>query len=334
MKIINANAQYLDPTGMHPYAFMERVGRTCYKSEDKITDVSAVKFISALKNNKHTAMLEHAHIILTMSKENLTKLTNALAKMSVNKMSKNSITPYLNITINDNGTDGNYISGSFRTFINLFSNESNDITLKHKNIQSILFDNYPEVFDKPDNYDGTTGDVKLLSREEFETDVQKAYPNSSEAMYVIRKHMVHTVLFICDRGVTHEFVRHRPASFAQESTRYCNYSHDKFGNEITVIKPYFYEEGTEAYELWKAGCEHDEEIYFKLLAANLTPQQARDNLPTSVKTELVITATENEWQHIINLRYSGTTGAPHPQMLEVMTIIHDDLMKAAKNRIA
>lgn len=126
-----------------------------------------------------------------------------------------------------------------------------------------------------------------------------------------------SVKFICDRGVSHEIVRHRIASYAQESTRYCNYSSGKHGNEITVIKPFFFEVGTEEYEAWYSACHHAEIEYLKLIKMGRTPQEARSVLPNSLKTEIVVTMNLREWIHFFNLRAIGTTGAPHPQMQEI-----------------
>ena len=131
------------------------------------------------------------------------------------------------------------------------------------------------------------------------------------------EHASMTVKFVVDRGVSHEIVRHRIASFAQESTRYCNYSQDKFGIEITVIKPCFYIEDSEEYNLWKTAMENAEYKYFQLLNAGSTPQEARTVLPNSLKTELIVTMNMREWRHFFQLRAAGVTGAPHPQMLEV-----------------
>lgn len=131
------------------------------------------------------------------------------------------------------------------------------------------------------------------------------------------EHASLTVKFIVDRGVSHEIVRHRLASFAQESTRYCNYTKDQFGSEITVIKPCFFREGSPSYKAWKRACEACEMAYFELLDIGDMPQMARDVLPTSTKTEVVMTANIREWRHFFKLRALGTTGAPHPQMREV-----------------
>lgn len=125
-----------------------------------------------------------------------------------------------------------------------------------------------------------------------------------------------SVKFICDRGVSHEIVRHRLASYAQESTRYCNYSSGKHSNEITVIEPFFFKEGTPEYAAWYMSCEYSEKMYMNLLCMGRTPQEARSVLPNSLKTEVVVTMDLREWIHFFNLRVLGTTGAPHPQMRE------------------
>lgn len=131
------------------------------------------------------------------------------------------------------------------------------------------------------------------------------------------EHAIVSVKFICDRGVSHEIVRHRIASYAQESTRYCNYGSDKHGNEITVIKPWFFEEGTLEYLAWLSVCEYAEYQYMELLSRGCTPQEARSVLPNSLKTEIVVTMNLREWIHFFNLRAIGTTGAPHPQMKQI-----------------
>lgn len=133
----------------------------------------------------------------------------------------------------------------------------------------------------------------------------------------ILEHDSVTVKFVVDRGISHEIVRHRLASFAQESTRYCNYSKEKFGNEITVIEPCFWDKDSYNYELWLDSMHHAEDNYFLLLHLGTSPEKARDVLPTSLKTELVMTANLREWRHFFKLRAANTTGKAHPQMLEV-----------------
>ena len=159
---------------------------------------------------------------------------------------------------------------------------------------------------------------------------------------VIEHHNV-TVKIITDRGVTHEIVRHRIASYSQESTRYCNYSHDKFGNEITVILPVWFTGFTEGsltrtdvdqdglkrhaqYALWKSTCEQIEKAYFELLKAGQSPQEARAVLPNSLKTELVMTANLREWRHFFKLRASLRA---HPQI----RFLAMDMLKGFQEKI-
>ena len=136
----------------------------------------------------------------------------------------------------------------------------------------------------------------------------------------VLEHCSFTVKFICDRGVSHEIVRHRVASYCQESTRYCNYSKDGFGSEITVIKPCFLYPSTDGFNLWEEGCLFAEQTYFNLLESGCTPQEARSVLPNSLKTEVVMTANIRKWRHFLKLRCSP---AAHPQMREVALILLD-----------
>ena len=144
--------------------------------------------------------------------------------------------------------------------------------------------------------------------------VENLIRSGHEAML---EHQSISVKFIVDRGVSHELVRHRMASYAQESTRYCNYSKDKFGNELTFISPCFWSKCSREYEEWYAAMNSAEDIYFELINWGVTPEQARTVLPNSIKTEVVMTANLREWRHFFKLRALGITGKPHPQMLEV-----------------
>lgn len=130
----------------------------------------------------------------------------------------------------------------------------------------------------------------------------------------VLEHFSFTVKFICDRGITHQIVRHRLSSFCQESTRYCRYDDDKFDNQISVIKPCFFEPGDNFYELWKQSCEQSEKAYFDLLEKGAKPEEARSVLPNSLKTELVMTTNIREWRHFLKLRSSA---AAHPQIREL-----------------
>ena len=139
----------------------------------------------------------------------------------------------------------------------------------------------------------------------------------------VLEHASITLKFVVDRGVSHEIVRHRMASYSQESTRYCNYIKDDFGSEITVIMPYFLE-GSVAYKTWKAAMLCAETAYFKLLEIGLKPEEARTVLPNSLKTEVVVTMNLRELRHFLKLR---TANAAHPQMLEITRPLLDELKK-------
>lgn len=138
----------------------------------------------------------------------------------------------------------------------------------------------------------------------------------------VLEHEKITVKFICDRGVTHEIVRHRIASYSQESTRYCNYSKDKFGSEITFIRPFFWAEDDEKYAIWKNTMQEIENAYVRLIGMGAKPEEARSILPNSVKTELVVTMNIREWRHFFRLR---TSGRAHPQMRECAVPLLEDL---------
>jgi thymidylate synthase (FAD) len=137
----------------------------------------------------------------------------------------------------------------------------------------------------------------------------------------VLEHVSFSVRFIVDRGVSHELVRHRIASFSQESTRYCNYGNSK---EITVIKPLFWAPFSMEYDLWKRTCMHDERVYLSLIDNGATPQEARSVLPNSLKTEVIMSADLREWRHFLKLRAAK---AAHPQMQEVAIPLLIDLQE-------
>jgi thymidylate synthase (FAD) len=140
-----------------------------------------------------------------------------------------------------------------------------------------------------------------------------------------------TVRIVCDRGVSHEIVRHRLASYSQESTRYCNYSADKFGRQITCIDPsaafgYCDCDATDRQkqDIWRQAMEDAERAYFDLLKAGAKPEEARGVLPNALKTEIVVTMDLREWRHFLRLR---TSRAAHPQMVEIATMILEEFQR-------
>ena len=139
------------------------------------------------------------------------------------------------------------------------------------------------------------------------------------------EHESASIKVICDRGVSHEIVRHRVASYSQESTRYCNYSKDKFQNQISVIDistGFAYDMNIpidfEKYKIWNEAMKCAEKYYFQMLEAGASPQEARAILPNSLKTELVMTMNLREWRHFLRLRLGN--GA-HPQIKEISKLI-------------
>jgi len=325
-----------------PYKFIEKVGRTCYKSESNITDESATKFVEGLVKRKHGAMLEHEWLYISLTNRRKSIRNELYTYLTANSddTARLDILKYMHFgnIVDPDGKARDYAAASFRTwiqFIDGFYANGNDHWTE-STVNAITFtlnQLFPAAFvchnDRiPDNQlDEYSKKLPctIIPRE----DIERSLVNTTESS----DNLIHTVLFVCDRGVSHEFVRHRPASFGQESTRYCNYTKGQFGSEITVIEPLFWDKTSAEYATWKKACETSEELYFELIKLDATAQEARSVLPNSLKTEIFITATEKEWQHIVNLRYHGTTGAPHPQMKEVMALAYPMLQHASNGRI-
>ena len=277
----------------------------------------------SLINKQHTAMLEHASLVLEVGKQEyaLIEILRRFMENIINEDNENKKC-YLRYTNYMKNAEYRYIiSGNMRAWYEFlqYANSVNGLPVElynliNNNVNNIIninvndFDfNVFSTYKPSDFYAKIITDMSVLSNEE---------------------RMIHeniSVLFTVDRGVTHELVRHRNASFAQESTRYCNYNLGKFGKEITVIKPCFLKEETEVYGEWKNACEESEKYYFSLLNEGLLPQQARDVLPTSIKADIVVTANLHEWKHILNLRACDSTGPAHPQIKEVMVPLLEEL---------
>ena len=291
MKLIKPSFEIWEqPAGLEGvYKQIERAGRVCYKSEDKITEDSAKPFVDRMIRSGHGAMLEHGTVYLKFLWDGkICELCNQalphklLDKYCINKYS----------IVNYNGNDV-YITTNLRVLV------END----------------------------WLDDLKYICE-----------PTEFHERRV-------TVHFVCDRGVSHEFVRHRVMSFAQESTRYCNYSKNKFGSELTFIIPCWmdipegsidlgnYDKTSARYEdgnvhiidtkppyvgvdFIRSLCEA-ESNYLSIVRNGWKPQEARAVLPNSLKTELVVTGFTSDWNHFFDLRARGTTGAPHPQAKEL-----------------
>lgn len=267
---------------------IERCGRTCYKSEDKITEDSAEKFVNMLVNRGHTAMVEHGTVYLTLGMPDRW----AYFKYCTNKYSE-----AISEGEAEKGTWVGYVTTNYR----------------------VLLQN-----DWLDDLQYLTEPTKHIRRV--------------------------TVKFVCDRGVSHEFVRHRVFSFAQESTRYCNYSKDKFGGDCTFIIPSWIDSGdfeiprtlrwgeNLTYEVERITGDYNnaplsvylqsllqaEEAYMELLKEGWIAQQARAVLPNSLKTELIMTGTIEQWEGFFKLRDAKDA---HPQARELAQPLHEEFIK-------
>ena len=274
MKLIESSVQIIEEKD--PYKMIELAGRTCYKSENKITENSAKEFVDRMIKLGHGAMLEHGTIYLKIDKTEDGHLPPARLYWS----------------------DGNH----------------KKYTRVRKHGNSIY----------------VTTNLRVIVENNRLDDLQyQVEPTEHHEKRITAK-------FICDRGVSHEFVRHRVFSFAQESTRYCDYSKDKFGNDITYIIPSWLDLPEGKYSNWDndwcdvselkllypevdnlsdpANCflqsiKNAEYYYFMLINRGWKPQQARQVLPNATKTELVMTGFESDWEHFFELRCSG---AAHP----------------------
>lgn len=260
MKVINASVQEIKqaPGIRGIYQHIEKCGRTCYKSEDKITEDSAMKFFQGLVNRKHFAMLEHGTVYFRFPFQANEEAQDDISKVMNSKYSFTKV-----------GEDGNfYVTTNMR----------------------VLMEEVPNVVDS------------LL----YDYALEEADANH------IRKY---TAKFTISRGIANEFVRHRVLSFAQESTRYCNYSKDKFGGELTFIRSEWLKgEGIdhEAEEVWLNAMARSEKDYFHLIKLGVKPQNARGVLPLDLKTELVVTGTLDQWEAFCDLRMREITGIAHP----------------------
>ena len=259
---------------LHVFKFIELAGRTCYKSENKITEDSASEFVDRMIKSGHGAMLEHGTI-------------------------------YLTIPVSD---------------------ISNPIIYKY------ILNSYSKIFiDFTNSY--ITTNYRVLIENNWLDDLK----------YISEPYLFHTkrttVKFICDRGVSHEFVRHRVFSFAQESTRYCNYSKDKFNNELTFIIPCwiknlkegnyyayceYHHSKNDASKRWFDSCMSAEFVYTKLIEEGWKPQEARTILPNSLKTELIMTGFDSDWRHFFKLRCAPNA---HPQAKELADMLKDKFNK-------
>ena len=325
MELLKPKVERLDCTG-DPLVVIERAGRTCYKSEDNITEESAPKFVQMLLNRKHHAMIEHANLVLSIG----TFLYERLVLLQ---------DPHRNHISLTQGAHGCLLSGNVRALRDICADVGVDMHIRNS-IALVGGDVVPLIF---------TGFQDLpLHRRNGMANVYTGELTKEEQI----AHQYFSYRITCDRGVTHEIVRHRPFSYAQVSTRYCNYK----GGVTFIIPPWI------NFEPGEASCETDDAAisslegpedywlfymqiaecgYIHLLEQGWTPQQARSVLPNSLMTEIVITGNLRHWDHFFTMRCTpaGTpedkltdgllyaASAPHPQMQEVANKVLADMQK-------
>jgi thymidylate synthase (FAD) len=270
-------------------------------------------------------MLEHGDVCMEVSESVYSLVNEAINIIEHNLIELNDVCHapkeiYLRRTVAPINNGSRYvISGNIRAWYEFF--------LEAATIGALVTDMYSIVNEQLNYLLDNTSLAKIRIGIDF--DIWNDFSQSTMYCKLIKdmsiltpvERMVHetfTVLFVSDLLVQRELVRHRKASFAGESTRYCNYSLDKFDNQIAVLKPCFLNEDTEVYNEWKLGCEEAEKSYFILLNEGCTPQEARDVLPVATKCDTVVTTNLTEWRHIFNLRACDATGPAHPKMKEIM----------------
>lgn len=314
MKVVKAGHERIyDKDFVSPLQKIERIARICYKSEEMITKNSYLNMTKKLLERQHMAMFEHASLVFEVDEITYQAIEDAITTMTSvidDVMSIMNICRIRKTRTCISATEERFvISANIRAYYEFFT-KAVEFRVHNDSICNLYWkvnSRIDNIFEIPE-YDVPAAPWSIKEV----TDITKlTWP----------ERLIHetvSVIFTCDRGVTHELVRMRDSSFAQESTRYCNYQLGKFGKEITVIEPCFFKKGTVGYLKWADGCEYTEKAYFALLDGGATPQEARTVLPQSVKADIALTTNLYEWRHILNLRACDATGPAHPQMKEVM----------------
>lgn len=315
MKIVSPSIEImrtgLEKEFIKPEEHIERVGRTCYKSEDKITEDSAAAFAGRFIKWGHESVLEHwSYIFKTevLWYEQMIDDYNMLIHNGNIPLSER-LRPFLRFT---DWTHENksrcIVSGNIRAWRDFADACVTGFGFLPLYMHGVVRCNpifFPEF--------------QVFVPENIMNNI--LIPITAGELIGKFEHDIHhdvTVKFTTDRGVSHEIVRHRPASYAQESTRYCNYANDKFGSEITVVRPSWCQDpDSDIWKDWEMACRNAEANYFLMLDKGCSPQEARSVLPNSLKTELVMTANLSEWNHFFHLRCARDA---HPDIRELASM--------------
>jgi thymidylate synthase (FAD) len=279
-------------------ARIEYCGRLCYKSEKNIHPESALPFLERIIAHGHNSVLEMAVLTLEIQAKEEIILEFFLSQPKYVQASRIS--------------GGLLLTASIRAW--------RELLLFYPCCEIVqaacatIAQNHPYFFNDIKNpLSDPAVRVRKLALEEVE--------QMPSALFAQHRHVA--VKFVVNRAVTHELVRHRPCGFLQESQRYCRYSEEKFGNEVTFIRPLFWAEDSTEYALWQQAMEASERVYLQLLETS-TPQAARTVLPNSCKTEIIVFANLEQWQHIFKLRCSK---AADPSMREVLVPLREEFAK-------
>ncbi|MCW5212255.1 FAD-dependent thymidylate synthase, partial [Desulfobulbus sp. TB] len=265
---------------------------------------SAIPFVTKMAEHGHNSVLEMGVVTLEITCTDQKQITDFFLLQP----------RYLHI---DRTADILLFTGSIRSFRELLLFHPENVVVRAA--CAFLNKRHPYFFKGVVPEDGLApaSDASVTVRKVELDKVDRLPPKG------LLKHRHIAVKFIVNRAVTHEIVRHRLCSVLQESQRYCRYSDDKFGSEVSFIKPMFFSEESPEYKLWEKAMQETEQFYLQLLASS-TPQAARTVLPNSCKTELILYANLKEWQHIFHLR---TTKAAEPSMREVMIPLQENFQQ-------
>ena len=302
MRIVDPSFTLLDDLDRHSLASrIEYCGRICYKSEHRIEEGSAIPFVRKMAEHGHNSVLEMGVVTLAVScgsAEQITAYFFCQPKyLHIDRVSETQL----------------LITGSIRAYREmLLFHPSDPIT---QAIAAYLNKRHPYFFEGLLDTIGKDIPSSIVIGKMGLDQVEQLGAGQ------LARHRFLAVRFIVNRAVTHELVRHRPCTFLQESQRYCRYSDDKFGNEVTFIKPLFFSEQSAEFALWQKAMEEMERQYLLLLQTS-SAQAARTVLPNSCKTEIIVYANLAEWQHILELR---TSKAAEPSMREVMIPLQEEL---------
>jgi thymidylate synthase (FAD) len=298
MNIIEQFAHIVDPVEGDILRQIESRGRVCYKSEDKITPESATGFVKRAIESGHNTVLEMAVLHLVVEFNFDEGRDDFLLSTPLRFLNVSHYKP--------RGWWGAgdkvwlLITGNVRAFREIPGSSSDTAY----GIQKFLASIHPELFQDV---------VEATVKPYLCKDTLCRFATPEELMGQ-PKHTYVCVRFVTSRDVTHQLVRYRRASPLQESQRYCNYTANRFGNSVTFIRPCWYVEGSEEYKLWAQQCSDAEEMYFRLAELG-SSEKARTVLPNSTKSELLIYADLEEWQHIFNQRVSPHAYAPTRELL-------------------